>query len=284
MGYGKIKTLLFVIILSAAVSGPEGLWAAPSGKVAVAVSIVPQAYFVERIGGSRVDVTVVVPGGVSPETYEPTPQQLVRLSSARIYMKVGVAGLPSEKRFVDTAAGSGRKVTVIDMFAGAVQRRGDPHIWLSPSAVRLAAGNIERALSAHDPGRKDEYRRNFGAFTRDIDALDKDIRSILVGREGFSFMVYHPAWGYFADEYGLVQLAIEEEGKTAGLSHVRKMIDLAKKKGIRVILVQEGFDTKSARSIARQIGGEVWTANPLERDWLVSTRNFAGILKDIVRR
>ncbi|MBN1614785.1 MAG: zinc ABC transporter substrate-binding protein [Deltaproteobacteria bacterium] len=284
MNNKKIKHLSLLVILLSALTVPAGLWAAPSGKVALAVSIAPQAYFVERIGGDRVDVEVMIPGGVSPETYEPTPQQLVRLSSAQIYMKVGVAGLPAEKRFVDAVAGRGGGVAVVDMFAGAAQRRGDPHIWLSPSAVRLAAGNIERVLSAHDPGHEDEYRRNLGAFARDIDELDEDIRSVFAGLAGFSFMVYHPAWGYFADEYGLVQLAIEEEGKRAGLSHIRKMIDLAKKKGIRVILVQEGFDTKSAQSIARQIGGEVRTANPLERDWLVNTRNFARLLKDIVRK
>jgi zinc transport system substrate-binding protein len=283
MGHIKIKGL-FIFILFTAISSLQGVWAAPSGKIAVAVSIAPQAYFVERIGGGRVDVDVMIPGGMSPEIYEPTPQQLVRLSSARIYLKVGVAGLPSEKRFSDTVSGSSRKVTVIDMFTGATQRKGDPHIWLSPGAVRIAAKNIERALSAHDPGHRDEYRRNLNKFMRDIHELDKDIRTMLVGREGASFMVYHPAWGYFADEYGLVQLAIEEEGKTAGISHIRKMIDLAKKKGIRVILVQRGFDTKSARSIAKQIGGEVWAANPLERDWLVGTRNFARFLKDIVRK
>ena len=283
MGHTKIKGLFFSIILLTAMAGPQGVRAAPAGKVAVAVSVVPQAYFVERIGGDLVDVAVMIPGGVSPETYEPTPQQLVRLSSSRIYMKVGVPGLPSEKRFIDTVSDGSRKVTVIDMFAGAAQRRGDPHIWLSPAAARLAASNIERALSAHDPGHRDEYRRNLDVFIRDIHELDKDIRTMLIGREGASFMVYHPAWGYFADEYGLVQLAIEEEGKTAGLSHLRRMIDLAKKKGIRVILVQKGFDTKSARSVARQIGGEVWAANPLERDWLVNTRQFARFLRDIVR-
>jgi zinc transport system substrate-binding protein len=97
-------------------------------------------------------------------------------------------------------------------------------------------------------------------------------------------MVYHPAWGYFADEYGLTQLAIEEEGKPVSAAHIRKMVDLARGKGIRAVLVQKGFDTKSARAVARDIGGEVVETDPLERDWFSGMRTFTTILTQVLRK
>ena len=114
--------------------------------------------------------------------------------------------------------------------------------------------------------------------------LDREIKRTLAEKKGFAFMVYHPAWGYFADEYGLVQLAVEEEGKPVNAAHIRRMVDLAREKGIRAILVQKGFDTKSARAIARDIGGEVVETDPLERDWLAGMKNFTAILTKVLRK
>lgn len=253
-------------------------------EIRISVSILPQAYFVERVAGMRARVHVMIPKGASPETYEPTPQQLVTLSDSQLYVKVGAPGFPFEEKYLKTALGQNRKITVVNMSNGMTYREEDPHVWTSPSAVRIAARNIERALRVYDPAHSDEYGKNLHAFLADIDALDREIRSILPGEKGSVFMVYHPAWGYFADEYGLVQLAAEEEGKPLSAAHIRKMVDLARKKGIHAILVQKGFDAKSARAIARDIGGEVVETDPLERDWLQGMKDFAAVLAKVLRR
>lgn len=252
--------------------------------IPVAVSILPQAYFVERIAGGRADVRVMIPKGASPETYEPTPQQLVALADSALFVKVGAPGLPFEEKYLRSLSPRNRKIAIVNMSEGAAFRKEDPHIWVSPAAVRIAAQNIARALTLHDPSGGDEYRRNLAAFLQDIDVLDGEIRRALAGKKGHSFMVYHPAWGYFADEYGLRQLAVEEEGKPVSAAHIRKMIDLARERGIRAILVQKGFDAKSARAIARDIGGEVVETDPLERDWLAGMRNFTALLEKILRK
>jgi zinc transport system substrate-binding protein len=252
--------------------------------IRISVSVLPQAFFVERIAGIHARVSVMIPKGANHETYEPTPQQLVVLSDSQIYIKVGAPGFPFEEKYLKTALGQNRRITVVGMSDGMTYRKEDPHVWTSPAAVRIAAQNIGRALSTYDPARRDEYRQNLRLFLADVDQLDGEIKRALLGKKGFSFMVYHPAWGYFADEYGLLQLAVEEEGKPVSAAHIRSMIDLARKKGILAILVQKGFDTKSSRAIARDIGGEIVEADPLARDWLSGMRQVTAVLTRVLRK
>ena len=253
-------------------------------QIPISVSVLPQAFFVERVAGKRAAVHVMIPKGASPETYEPTPQQLVALSDSRIYVKVGAPGLPFEEKYLRTVLDRNRKLIVVGMSDGMNFRKEDPHVWTSPAAVRIAAKNIALALIAYDPAHRQKYEPNLHAFLREIDTLDEEIRRALAGKKGYAFMVYHPAWGYFADDYGLRQLAVEEEGKPVSAAHIREMVDLAREKGIRAILVQKGFDTKSARTVAREIGGEVVETDPLERDWLAGMRTFTALLTRVLRK
>ena len=276
------KTALWLCLILPALS--VGAQCRAGEGIRISVSVLPQAYFVERIAGMHARVSVMIPKGANHETYEPTPQQLVVLSDAQLYIKVGAPGFPFEEKFLQTVLGKNRRITVVGMSDGMTYRKEDPHVWTSPAAVRIAAENIEQALSAYDPAHRDEYLKNLQLFLADVDALDGEIKRSLAGKKGFSFMVYHPAWGYFADEYGLHQLAIEEEGKPVSAAHIRRMVDLAREKGIRAILVQKGFDTKSARAIAREIGGEIVEADPLERDWLSGMRHFTTVLARVLRR
>lgn len=255
-----------------------------AAAIRISVSVLPQACFVERVAGEHATAHVMIPKGASPETYEPTPQQLVALTDSRIYVKVGAPGFPFEEKYLRTALDRNRKLTVVNMSDGLKFRKGDPHVWTSPAAVRIAAQNIAKVLIAQDPANGEEYRRNLLAFLREIDTLDQEIRQALSARKGYAFMVFHPAWGYFADEYGLTQLAIEEEGKPVSAAHIRQMVDLARGKGIRSVLVQKGFDTKSARAVAREIGGEVLETDPLERDWFSGMRSFTKILAPVLKK
>jgi zinc transport system substrate-binding protein len=255
-----------------------------AAAIRISVSVLPQACFVERVAGEHAAVHVMVPKGADAETYEPTPQQLVDLTDSRIYVKVGAPGFPFEEKYLRTALDRNRKLTVVNMSDGLKFRKGDPHVWTSPAAVRIAAQNIAKVLITQDPASREEYRRNLLAFLREIDTLDQEIRQALSARKGYAFMVFHPAWGYFADEYGLTQLAIEEEGKPVSAAHIRQMVDLARGKGIRSVLVQKGFDTKSARAVAREIGGEVLETDPLERDWFSGMRSFTKILAPVLKK
>jgi zinc transport system substrate-binding protein len=290
-------------------AAPEG------GALLVAVSVPPQAYLVERIGGPRVRVEVMIPPGASESTYAPTPRQMVALSRARLYVRVGHPAFLFEPQSIDPFLAAHPGIRVVDMSRGMdliqtgeaeggpapsgffgggrkggeedehAHPAGDPHVWVAPSTMRVAAANVFRALADLDPAHAGLYRKNLRRLLKDIDALDREIRARLAhpaGTPGRSFMVYHPAWGYFAREYGLTQIAIEAGGREPSATQLIALIERARRQGVHAIFVQRGFARKSAEVIAEEIGGRVVEVDPLERDWLAglsaAARAFQGEL------
>jgi len=151
----------------------------------------------------------------------------------------------------------------------------DPHIWVSPPLVKIQARNILAALREVDPENKSVYEANYKAFIAEIDKLDADLKNTFAGKQGLQFMVFHPAWGYFAHAYGLNQVPIEIEGKDPKPAQLKELIRHAKEEGIKVIFVQPQFSSKSAELVAREIGGQVAFADPLAEDWMANLRQIA---------
>jgi zinc transport system substrate-binding protein len=143
----------------------------------------------------------------------------------------------------------------------------DPHVWAAPPEVRIIARNIQEALAEIDPSNSGIYQSNLETFLKEIDRLDKDLTEVFKGKRGLKFMVYHPAWGYFARAYGLEQVPVEIEGKEPKPEQLKTLITQSKKDGIKVIFVQPQFSTKSAETIAKAIGGQVIAADNLREDW-----------------
>lgn len=253
----------------------------------VIASILPQKYFIQKIGGDRVNVSVMVLPGANPATYEPKPRQMVNLSKAQIYFAIGV---PFEDNWLSkfsktnpgmmiVATQSG--ITKMPMKAGGhhhdetqhgheepITNTKDPHIWLSPPLVMVQAGNILDGLVKADPEGQNKYQANYRAFLRELKVLDEAIRKGLqTTGQNHRFMVYHPSWGYFAHTYGLEQVPIELEGKQPSPRKLLELIQEARKDGIKVIFVQPQFSEKSAETIAHAIGGKVVVADPLAEDW-----------------
>jgi zinc transport system substrate-binding protein len=259
-------------------------------KLRITVSIVPQKYFVERIGGEHVVVNVMVPPGASPATYEPKPEQLQALSGAHAYLAIGV---PFESAWMERIRSANAGMMVVDTSQGIerapidVHHHGeeeqhegeaenpDPHIWTSPRLVKVQARTIYDALVALDPDRGADYRANLDAFLADVDQLDARIRETLSGTENRTFMVFHPAWGYFATEYGLEMLPIEIEGKEPSASEMARLIAEAREERVKVIFAQPEFSTRSAETIAQEIGGQVLLISPLAPDWLQNLQSVA---------
>jgi zinc transport system substrate-binding protein len=151
----------------------------------------------------------------------------------------------------------------------------DPHIWLSPPLVKIQARTILSALQAADPQHRSVYEANFKAFTARIDQLDADLKKTFAGKKGLQFIIFHPAWGYFAHAYGLKQVPIEIEGKDPKPAQLKKLIQRARKKGIKVVFVQPQFSKQSAEVVAREIGGQVAFVDPLAEDWMANLRQVA---------
>ena len=328
-----------VMLVSAALGGGACAAAAPAGAPALSaeapplkvfVTIPPQAWFVERIGGPYVAVQVLVGPGQSPHTFDPTPQQMARLADARIFFRIG---WPLEPRLLERARSINPNLQVIDTREGIALRwmtpaeaeaderaeqaaghaehapeaaapdgvrspappgllkvsgaaasaapapghtgEADPHFWLNPRYARVQAATIEKALAAADPAHADEFRKNLAALDEDLDKLDARLREALAPLKGRDFFVYHPAFGYFADAYGLRQVPVEIEGKEPTARQLARLIDRARAEGVRVIFVQPQFSAKSAEAVATAIGGSVIRLDDLAKDYLANLADMA---------
>jgi zinc transport system substrate-binding protein len=265
--------------------------------LSVYVSILPQTYFVERIGKEHVTVDVLVLPGQSPATYEPSARQMAGLERADVMFTVGV---PFERAVVPKIERMFPELDVVDTSRGITLRRmaaehnhdhgheehvsdgragRDPHIWLSPRLVKIQAATIRDALKRLRPSQAAAFDRNYDAFAADLDRLDKTLAESMRPVAGKEMLVFHPSFGYFADAYGLRQVAIESEGKEPGPRELERIIARARGSGMRVIFVQKQFSTRSAAAIAEAIGGAVVPIDPLARDYIGNLTRLARAVK-----
>jgi len=282
------KIIAFVVALWALQVGAAS--ASASAPLPVFVSILPQKYFVERVGGEQVAVSVMVGSGQSPATYEPTPRQMTALSQARLYFSIGVA---FEDVWLKRIQATNPALRVVPMQRGIAllpltgpsgEIGGtDPHVWTSPQRVKLMAANVRDALNQADPNHRGDCESNYRTLAAEMDKLDGNIRAILASARGKPFMVFHPSWGYFAKDYGLRQIPIEAEGKEPGAKALVRVIDLGKREGVRVIFVQTQFSQRTAETIATAIGARVVAVDPLAENYpqnlLRVAHEFADALK-----
>lgn len=260
-------------------------------KIGVAVTIAPLAEFVEQIGGDRVAVTVMVPPGGSPHTYEPKPGQLKGLSRSRLYVKVG-SGIEFELAWLDKilavnknmiVCDSSRGIRLIDMAGDAhhqneptpARARRDPHIWTSLGNAVVMAGNIRDGLIAVDPAFEAQYRKNADAYILKLRALRSRVAAELQKTQARKFMVFHAAFGYFADDFNLTQIPVETGGKEPSARDIGRLIQRAKAENIKVIFAEPQFNTKSAAMMASAIGGQVALVDPLSGQYLKNMEKMA---------
>jgi zinc transport system substrate-binding protein len=273
--------------------------------LSVFVSVLPLATFVEAVGGERVLVRSMVLPGQSPATYDPTPKQIAELADADLYLRVGV---PFEAAWMRRIQAANPDMPVLDLRDGlplrlqehhehsedghqpAAEDAGvdagvdvgheaiDAHVWTSPRLVRRMAVAIRDELARLDPDGAARYAANQAAFDAELAALDAELSDTLSGLESRSFLVYHPAWGYFADAYGLTQIPIEREGKAPGARRLTALIEQARAAGTRVIFVQPQFDRRAAESVAQAIGGRVEAVDPLAPDYVANLRHVADLI------
>jgi zinc transport system substrate-binding protein len=275
-------------------------------QINVIVSILPQKEFVNSVGGSHVIVKELIPPGASPATYDLSPKDLIAIENADIYFRIG--HVPFEKAHVEQIKDVNPDLIIIDTSESVPLREFsedeehghgeeahedehaeddheedhdeehdeeghhhegvDPHIWLSPPLVKLQVESIYDALVDLDSANTDEYRANADAYISKLDSLDAEIKGVFEDIDSHVLMVFHPAWGYFADAYGLEQIAIEQEGKEPTASQLQEIIDLAKNESVKVIFVQAQFDKSIAESVAEEIGAVVVQIDPLAENYV----------------
>jgi len=311
------RVLLFLLLVSTL--GPA---VGRTEPLRVFAGVVPIRTFVEKVGGENVDARVMVRPGYNPHTYDPTPQQIAALSETVLYISAGIPfehawmerirSANPDMQVLDARSG-------IDLLkTEAHERDGEDdddaqspsghgrhknhhghganhtddvrhhgaglHVWTDPRLVKHMAGNIRNQLAMLDPEHGAVYARRYRVFAAELDALDRDIRSLLDDLPNRKFMVFHPAWGYFARAYGLIQVPIEKDGKEPGPRALTALIEQARRERVKVIFVQSQLSRRSAEQVARAIGGRVVAIDPLAADYAANLREVAQQIAGVAGR
>ena len=280
----KFIYILIIMCLSACKPSDQS-----EQKPTITVTLEPLRYFTEAIAGDQYQVVSMVPKGSSPETYDPTPQQLVALNKNQAYFRIGHIGFEQtwmdrlasnspQLKFFDTSEG-------IDLIRTAGHQHGDhyhaggvePHVWNSANNAIILAENIYQALCELDASNQSYYKERLDSLKQAIQQTDQTIRELLQKADQ-TFLIYHPALSYFARDYGLKQISIEEEGKEPSPAQLKTLIETCRKENIHVIFVQQEFDIRNAQLIADELGVTIIPINPLSYDWPTEMINVAKAL------
>lgn len=284
-----IYLLLAIVGLSACQGKKEG------GTRTISVTIEPQRYFAEKIAGDLFQINCVTPAGQSPETYDPTPQQMVQISQSQAYFRIGEIGF--EQAWMKNLQSQNPDMVVFDLSEGMelikneeeAHEEGeahphhhhgsvDPHIWTSISGARVIAQNTYQAFIKLDPENQEVYRAGYQRMIEEIDSTEAEMKQLLQPLAGTAFIIYHPALTYFAREFGLKQLCIELDGKEPSPAQLKQLLETATQSGAKVVFVQQEFDQKNAELIAKETGCRLVTINPLSYNWQDEMIRLATIL------
>ena len=267
----------------AAVPTPPVVTSAP----VIAVSILPQEEFVRAIAGDWVKVLVLVGPGASPHSYEPTPRQMAQLSSAKIWFTLNVdfekglrpkiAKLYPGLNIIDTSLGVRFRSLEADADTAAGGR--DQHIWLGRDAVKVQLAAMAKALSSLLPAESARFATSLAAYEARLDAAFSVLKRELSPFAGKKVLVFHPSFGYFFDEFGLVQEAVEAGGKEPTQRILSGLVKSARAEGARVIFVEKQFPVEAARTVASAIGGSVVEIDALAPDWLDNIAAMGSALR-----
>jgi zinc transport system substrate-binding protein len=285
--------LILIFLIVAGIVSTSALFAANQGregveaqKIRVVVTINPYVEFVKKVGGERVDVVVLVPQGADPHTFDLTPSTIKAVSDARIYFKVG-AGLEFEVNWLDKLAELNPNMLIVDTSAGieliGSEGHYDPHIWLSPRNAIKIVNSIYQGLVQIDPDNVKMYKENHSTYINELEKLDNEVKEILSDLRTRVFIVHHPAWTYFARDYNLRQIALEEEGKEATVEEMIKIIKAAKAEGVKAVFTEPQFDTRQLEVIAKELNVKIVPVDPLYfQDYVTHIKSFAYTLKEVL--
>jgi zinc transport system substrate-binding protein len=261
-------------------------------KTIVALSILPQSYFVDRISGGDINTVVLVGPGQDPHSYEPTPRQMADLSKASVWI---LSGMSFEIALVPKIKTLYPNLTIVDGTEGVTFRpiedhdhpggnpetedhdhldimQNDHHTWLGREPAKILALHVCKVLENIHPENAAMYRSNYELLINDIDDEFDRLKIALAPLKGKPVFVYHPSFGYFLDEFGIVQEAVESGGKEPSAKQITSLITKAKAEHASVIFVQAEFPVDTAQTIASSLGVEVHPLDALAQDWLANIR------------
>ena len=256
-----------------------------SDKKTIFVTITPMQSIIEEITAGDFDIEVIVPKGASPETFEPTPKQVTSFSDAEFIFSTGL--IDFEQSLIERIGDDAEVVNLsngIELIAGSCSHGNhqhkhgvDPHIWTSPRALRTMVTNAHKAIMAHYPDSV-KYTEATGRLLERINKLDNYCATRIKAEGVEAMMIYHPAYTYYARDYGIEQIAIEHDGKEPSLRQTTALIEKAKEHGVKAILRQPQYSEDKVRAIANDAGAEIITTDPLAEDILDEIERVTEII------
>jgi len=271
----------------------EGVSAPENGeKPLLVLSIMPYEYFASRIAGNTVNTVTLAGPGVNPHSYEPSPRQMFQLAKAEAWV---LSGAEFEIGLEPKIARLFPKLEILDCTQGMTFRSLeehddedgdhhedddlDRHTWLGRENAKIIAQKLCDLFVSLNSDESDFYRKNRDDLLNDIDAVFDRYKSELSALAGTTVYVYHPSFGYFLDEFGIEQKAIESGGKEPTPRRLAALIEDARKEKVKTIFVQAQFPAEAAKTAAKGAGAEVVSLDPLAADWLANIETMGGALK-----
>lgn len=280
----KLARITFFLTVLSTFSLP-GWTAKETANKEITTTILTLADFVLRVGGDHVHAEALIPPAADPHTYEPKPNQLKLMQRATMYVAVG-SGIEFELVWLDKLKALNSKMQFCNASEG-IERlgedHGDPHIWVSPANAIKMVKNIEQCLVRLDSANQSDYEANAKLFLKDLESLDEKIRQMMLEVSNKHFIVAHSAWAYFAKEYGLSEIVVEEEGKEPGANQLAQIIEIAKKNKIQTIFVSPQHNQKSAHVIASEIGAKVVAISDVSENYLENMNTVARLIKESLK-
>lgn len=273
----KYLVILLAILVTAGCTNKKDI-----NKRIITVTIEPLRYFTEQIAGDKFTVKTMIPSGNNPETYEPTTKQMMDFSRSDIYIKVGDLGF--ERTWMKRLTNNSPHTIVVDASDGikAINSTNgvpDPHTWTSPTNARKICTNIYCSLRDLDEKDSLYFYKRLQELYKKIDAVDFAIRNNISHVKDRSFLIYHPALTYFANDYKLNQIPIEEEGKEPSASQMLNIISKAKANDVKIMFIQKEFKSRNTEVISNSTKVKMIEINPLSYDWCQEMTNISEKLK-----
>ena len=254
-----------------------------NGKIGVVVSLAPQVEFVKAVGGDKVNVTLMVPPGSDPHTYEPLPSQLSQVSNAKMYAEIG-SPIEFETNYMDKIKSANTNMLVvncskgIELIPNTAENESDemdPHDWVDPKNAKIMVENIYEGLVQVDPADKAYFQKNRDQYLQKLDELDKNTTELLKGKQGTDIIIFHPAFGYYCKDYNLTMVAAMLNDEEPSPQRLALLVNTAKQNNIKIVFTEPQYDPKYMQSVASQIGGQVLTVNDLDENYLQNMENVA---------
>ena len=284
-----ILILIFIVSILAYFANQQSNTTSNNGKIGVAVSVGPEVEFVNAVGGDKVSVTLMVPPGADPHTYEPLPRQLKSITNDKMYAEVGTP-IEFEVNYMDKIKSINPNMLVVNCSQGInlipntaenESDESDPHVWTDPKNAKVMVENIYQGLVQVDPADKEYFQKNRDHYLQQLDELDKNTTETFKGKQNTNILIYHPAFGYYCKDYNLTQVAVELNDEEPSPQRIAYLVNLARNYNIKTMFIEPEYNIQKMQSIASQVNAKVLTVNDLDENYLQNMKNVAEAFSQV---